>query len=48
MIEDVFNREHYGIAFSFEEYYKTEDDTSSAAMSSTGMLGTTPVAFGYR
>ena len=27
-IVEVFNREHYGITFSFEEYYKTEDDTS--------------------
>jgi len=27
-IVDVFNREHYGIAFRFEEYYKTQDDTS--------------------
>src|SRR4026209_2564469 len=24
----VFNREHYGITFSFDEYYKTDDDTS--------------------
>lgn len=27
-IVDVFNREHYGITFAFEEYYKTDDDTS--------------------
>jgi predicted nucleotidyltransferase component of viral defense system len=27
-IVDVFNREHYGITFTFEEYYKTDDDTS--------------------
>jgi predicted nucleotidyltransferase component of viral defense system len=27
-IVEVFNREHYGITFSFEEYYKTEGDTS--------------------
>jgi predicted nucleotidyltransferase component of viral defense system len=25
---ETFNREHYGITFTFEEYYKTEDDTS--------------------
>lgn len=25
---DVFNGEHYGVAFTFDEYYKTEDDTS--------------------
>lgn len=25
---EVFNREHYGTAFTFEEYYKTVDDTS--------------------
>jgi predicted nucleotidyltransferase component of viral defense system len=25
---EVFNREHYGIVFSFDEYYKTEGDTS--------------------
>jgi hypothetical protein len=27
-IVEVFNREHYGIAFRFEEDYKTEDHTS--------------------
>jgi predicted nucleotidyltransferase component of viral defense system len=27
-IVEVFNRRHYGITFTFEEYYKTEDDTS--------------------
>jgi hypothetical protein len=27
-IVDVFNREHHGIKFIFEEYYKTDDDTS--------------------
>ncbi len=27
-IVDVFNREHHGVIFSFDEYYKTEDDTS--------------------
>ena len=27
-IVDVFNREHHGITFAFEEYYKTADDTS--------------------
>jgi predicted nucleotidyltransferase component of viral defense system len=27
-IVEVFNREHYGITFSFAEYYKTENDTS--------------------
>lgn len=27
-IVDLFNREHHGIRFSFDEYYKTEDDTS--------------------
>lgn len=25
---EVFNRKHHGIAFTFDEYYKTEDDTS--------------------
>ena len=25
---ETFNREHYGITFTFEEYYKTVDDTS--------------------
>lgn len=25
---DVFNREHHGITFQFDEYYKTEGDTS--------------------
>jgi predicted nucleotidyltransferase component of viral defense system len=25
---EVFNQEHYGITLSFDEYYKTEDDTS--------------------
>lgn len=25
---DVFNREHYGITFTLDEYYKTESDTS--------------------
>lgn len=25
---EVFNREHHGIAFTFDEYYKTDDDTS--------------------
>lgn len=25
---DTLNREHYGVDFTFEEYYKTEDDTS--------------------
>jgi predicted nucleotidyltransferase component of viral defense system len=25
---EVFNQEHYGITFTFDEYYKTEDDTS--------------------
>jgi len=24
----VFNQEHYGITFTFDEYYKTDDDTS--------------------
>ena len=24
----MFNGEHYGVAFTFDEYYKTEDDTS--------------------
>ena len=27
-IVEVFNREHFGIAFTFDEYYKTDDDTS--------------------
>jgi nucleotidyltransferase AbiEii toxin of type IV toxin-antitoxin system len=27
-IVEVFNREHYGITFTFDEYYKTDDDTS--------------------
>ena len=27
-IVDVFNREHHGITFTFDEYYKTDDDTS--------------------
>ena len=27
-IVEVFNREHHGITFTFDEYYKTEDDTS--------------------
>lgn len=27
-IVEVFNSEHYGIAFTLEDYYKTEDDTS--------------------
>lgn len=27
-IVEVFNREHYGVTFSFDEYYKTEADTS--------------------
>jgi predicted nucleotidyltransferase component of viral defense system len=25
---EVFNQEHYGITYTFDEYYKTEDDTS--------------------
>lgn len=25
---EVFNREHHGVRFSFEEYYKTDDDAS--------------------
>lgn len=25
---ETFNREHYGITFTFDEYYKTEDETS--------------------
>lgn len=25
---EVFNQKHYGITFTFDEYYKTEDDTS--------------------
>lgn len=25
---EAFNREHYGITFTFDEYYKTDDDTS--------------------
>lgn len=25
---EVFNREHFGISFVFDEYYKTDDDTS--------------------
>jgi predicted nucleotidyltransferase component of viral defense system len=25
---EVFNAEHYGITFTFDEYYKTDDDTS--------------------
>lgn len=25
---EVFNTEHYGISFTFDEYYKTDDDTS--------------------
>lgn len=27
-VVETFNREHYGIAFTFNEYYKTDDDTS--------------------
>lgn len=27
-IVEVFNREHFGITFVFDEYYKTDDDTS--------------------
>ena len=27
-VVETFNREHYGITFSFEDYYKTEDDLS--------------------
>jgi len=27
-IVEVFNREHYGITFTFDDYYKTEDNTS--------------------
>ena len=27
-IVDVFNLEHYGVTFTFEKYYKTDDDTS--------------------
>lgn len=27
-IVEVFNREHYGITFTFDEYYKTDGDTS--------------------
>ncbi len=27
-IVEVFNREYYGITFTFDEYYKTENDTS--------------------
>lgn len=27
-VVEVFNREHYGIQFRFEEYYKTDGDTS--------------------
>lgn len=27
-IVDVFNRDHYGISFTFDEYYKTDGDTS--------------------
>ena len=27
-IVEVFNREHHGITFTFDEYYKTDDDTS--------------------
>ena len=27
-IVEVFNREHFGITFTFDEYYKTDDDTS--------------------
>ena len=25
---EAFNAEHHGIQFTFDEYYKTEDDTS--------------------
>ncbi len=28
VLVDVFNREHHGITFRFDEYYKTEGDTS--------------------
>jgi predicted nucleotidyltransferase component of viral defense system len=27
-VVDTFNREHYGITFSFDDYYKTEDELS--------------------
>jgi len=27
-VVETFNREHYGITFSFDDYYKTEDDLS--------------------
>lgn len=27
-IVEVFNRQHHGVTFTFDEYYKTEDDTS--------------------
>jgi predicted nucleotidyltransferase component of viral defense system len=27
-IVEVFNRRHHGVTFTFDEYYKTEDDTS--------------------
>jgi predicted nucleotidyltransferase component of viral defense system len=27
-VVEVFNREHYGITFTFDEYYKTDSDTS--------------------
>jgi predicted nucleotidyltransferase component of viral defense system len=27
-VVDVFNRDHYGITFTFDEYYKTDGDTS--------------------
>jgi predicted nucleotidyltransferase component of viral defense system len=27
-IVETFNREHFGVAFLFDEYYKTDDDTS--------------------
>ena len=27
-IVETFNGDHYGITFSFDDYYKTEDDLS--------------------
>jgi predicted nucleotidyltransferase component of viral defense system len=45
---ETFNREHFGITFTFDEYYKTDDDSSLAATCCTGTPGTTPAGSGSR
>ena len=45
---EVFNREHNGITFSFDEYYKTDGDTSLGGDVRTSIRGTPPATSGSR